>query len=421
MSTPQTSQYSSFDQSRWLREERKNPARTEFERDRGRVLHSSALRRLGTKTQVLGFEFNDFIRTRLTHSLEVGQVGRSLAKNLGADPDLVETACLCHDLGHPPFGHNGEDALADVARDFGGFEGNAQTLRILTRLEPKRFFDDGTSAGLNLTRATLDATIKYPWARGKGPRNSDGEPTKKFGVYSDDLDAFTFAHETHGFTRPLEADIMDSSDDIAYSIHDFEDGIVRGAIPMDKLTDAGEQRAIVDTILSWYRPQLGVAAIESALERLITMPGWLKAYNGTFPHMAQLKDLTSALIGRCVGSITRATQERYGTEPLSRYQAQLCVPAETAAEILVLKGLGAHYVMAPRATEPNYLEQRAIIYDLFDAIVESPETTLDEGFYQLWLAADFGDRMRIVVDQIASLTDTSARQLHARTCGMLRN
>ncbi len=231
--------YTSLDTERWVAEPPKRPERTQFQRDRARVLHSSALRRLAAKTQVMRAGSADFPRTRLTHSLEVAQIGRDLGAVLGCDPDLVDAAGLAHDLGHPPFGHNGESALAALADPSGplacgGFEGNAQSLRLLTRLEPKV-----PGAGLNLTRATLDAALKYPWAAPATPAAAAPAPAAdnitlhlppKYGAYQSDLAVFDWIRAAApGRRRCLEAQVMDWADDVAYSVHDLEnsDGLGR--------------------------------------------------------------------------------------------------------------------------------------------------------------------------------------------------
>ena len=226
--------YKEEDKERFLNEPAKRPGRTEFMRDRARVIHSASLRRLAAKTQVAVPWENDFQRTRLSHSLECAQIGRELGESLGADPDLQDTACLSHDLGHPPFGHNGEEALAEIAKEFGGFEGNAQSFRLLVRLEAKTVDSDGKSIGLNLTRASLDGATKYPWPRSQNPR--------KFGVYDDDLEVFNWMRTGAPVDKKcIEAQIMDWSDDCAYSVHDLED-----AIFVDQISVKNFERDLAD-------------------------------------------------------------------------------------------------------------------------------------------------------------------------------
>ncbi|MGA8845449.1 MAG: deoxyguanosinetriphosphate triphosphohydrolase [Nocardioides sp.] len=385
------------------------PVRTAFERDRARVVHAASSRRLAAKTQVVGPASDDFVRNRLTHSLEVAQVARDLSRALGSQPDIAETAALAHDLGHPPFGHNGERALAELSEICGGFEGNAQTLRVLTRLEAKTFDADGDSVGLNLTRATLDACTKYPWSRGAGP-----DP-HKFGVYDDDRPAFDWLRAgAPGPRRCLEAQVMDLADDVAYSVHDVEDGTVAGHVDLTRL-DAG---TIWETLRGWYLPEADDDELDAALARLRTVGSWPSApYDGSRRSLAALKNLTSDLIGRFCGSVQGATFAA-ADRPLARYAADLVVPRETWVEITVLKAVAAHYVMQTTDRVSIMQRQRELLAELVEVMTARGPDLLDRPFADDWRAAgDDAARLRVVIDQVASLTDPSAVARHRLLVG----
>ncbi len=406
--TPPTG-YPEHDLERFAPEPPKSQARTPYPRDRARVLHSSALRRLGAKTQVLGAGANDFVRTRLTHSLEVAQVGRDIGAELGCDPDIVDAACLAHDMGHPPFGHNGEKVLDALASDFGGFEGNAQTLRLLTRLEPKVIGED-RPYGLNLTRASVDAAIKYPWTRGRGPVPS----SPKFGAYADDVPVYEWARQGSVPGRKcFEAQVMDLADDIAYSVHDIEDAITGLTLDLRKLQDPMERAAALYVVQDWYLPHESIADLDAALTRLEAEPSWLLSFTGTMRSAAALKNMASQLIGRFTRSAITATRAAHGEGPISRYGGDMVVPEETEHEIAVLKGLAAAYVMSSASQQPVYEAQEEIIRDLYSRLWNTGTQYLSPLFAELWHdASDDDGRRRVVVDQIASYTDVTARRLH---------
>ena len=409
--------YGPADYERLVPEAAKSQQRTAFERDRARLVHCSALRRLGAKTQVLGPSSDDFVRTRLTHTLEVAQVGREIGKALGCDPDVVDTACLAHDLGHPPFGHNGERALSALARDVGGFEGNAQTLRLLVRLESKVTRPDGTSAGLNLTRACLDASVKYPWGFGEGPVSDvSGRPTHKFGVYPDDRPVFDWVRQGAPEGRKcLEAQVMDLADDISYSVHDVEDAVVGGRVDPQVLTVADQREFIATAVSTWYGAPHSADELYEAMDRLVAARLWPDGFDGSRRALAMLKDATSQLIGRFAKAAQKATQARYGPGPHNRYGADLVVPDATAAEIMVLKGIAVAYVMAPRELEPLYDVQRTMLTELVEVLSDRAPIALEPPFAADWRAADDdAARLRVVIDQVAALTDVSAGMWHAR-------
>jgi len=393
--------------ARWVAEppkEARNPGRGPFERDRARVLHSAALRRLAAKTQVVEVGSGDFPRTRLTHSLECAQIGRELGAALGCDPDLVDAACLAHDLGHPPFGHNGESALAAFAAGAGGFEGNAQSLRLLTRLEAKV-----PGAGLNLTRATLDATLKYPWPARPGQ--------VKFGVYADDAEVFAWIRDgVPADQRCLEAQVMDWADDVAYSVHDLEDGLQAGLITLAALRDPAEHKAVAELTAADYcaAGSVTVDELTEVFAELIALPCWPSSFDGGLSALAALKNLTSELIGRLCSSAQRATLA-IAAASLTRYAADLVVPRRQRLECALLKGVTAQYVMSRAGAAQTQARERELITELAAAVLAGAPATLDPVFRPAYAAAGSDqEKLRVAVDQIASLTDTSAFAWHRR-------
>ncbi|MGI8665897.1 MAG: deoxyguanosinetriphosphate triphosphohydrolase [Jatrophihabitans sp.] len=418
--------YDAHDQARWSPEAPKRhqagaETRGAFERDRARVLHSYAFRRLADKTQVVTPGQDDFPRTRLTHSLEVAQIGREMGAELGCDPDLVDTAGLAHDLGHPPFGHNGEQALAAVADSggrggrggCGGFEGNAQTLRILTRLEAKTVATETPRpVGLNLTRASLDAACKYPWPARAGER--------KFGVYDSDQAAFEWlrAGRADG-VRCLEAQVMDWADDVAYSVHDVEDGVHSGHIRLTALATDAERTALCEQAARRYSP-LTPGELAPALDRLLALAPLreLAGYDGSFAAQANAKRATSELTGRFVTAAVTATRDKFGAEPLGRYLAELVVPDSVAAECALLKAIAFRYVMRRPGVEQALVRQRQVLTELVEVLLARGEPALSMVLREQWRAAsDERQRLRVVIDQVAQLTDSSALLWHQRLVG----
>ena len=397
--------YSAADQERFLDEPAKRPGRTEFMRDRARVIHSAALRRLAAKTQVAVPWENDFQRTRLSHSLECAQIGRELGESLGADPDLLETACLSHDMGHPPFGHNGEEALAVAALDCGGFEGNAQSFRLLTRIEAKTVDAQGKSLGLNLTRASLDAATKYPWARAENPR--------KFGVYDDDVEIFKWVRQGAPVGRKcLEAQIMDWSDDCAYSVHDLEDAIFAGQVSVKNFDRDFD--TLYKEMVEGYGSDASKVEAEQAVARLQQLSCWPVGFDRTHQSLARLKDTTSQLIGRFVLAAELETRKVHGDGSLTRYSANLEIPRDQVIEVDFLKAVAGHYLISAAASQERYAKQQVVIHELVEMLFAAAPAELDPIFEDDWKrATNDSEKLRIVIDQIASLTDPGAYALHA--------
>lgn len=398
--------------------------RSEFERDRDRLLYSSAFHRLAGITQIVRAGEADVFHTRQQHTIKVAQVGRRLAQKLqseqseeadfrGLDPEVVEAACMAHDLGHPPFGHIGEHTLDALVskHDDEGFEGNAQSFRIITKLAVR--FPD--SPGTDMTRATLAACLKYPWFRAKR-----GKKAKKWSAYSSEKDDFDFAREFHPHDeKTLEAELMDWADDVAYSVHDLEDFHRCNALPWHRVF--GEKERIIEHAAGANANKKDKLRFAQAYERLKdffegTYSALLSdSYDGTRLQREQLRRMTSQLIDKYIRGIAINSD---------RSSSRAVIFNEDAlTEILILKQITRDYIIGSPTLAAQQHGQQRIITDLFSALWDGHDRELGYPPFlpiRLRYLAEVKDtsRARFVADCIASLSEAEATGLHARLCGI---
>lgn len=412
-------------------------SRKSFQVDRDRILYSSAFRRLAQITQVLTAQEGHVFHNRLTHSLKVAQVARRLAERLvaeqpevaqaigGVDPDVVEAAALAHDLGHPPFGHTAEEELDACARKAGladGFEGNAQSFRILTRLAIHRI----DYYGLNLTRATLNAVLKYPWLRSPDPGS---KKHRKYSIYNLDCQALKFVRPESDDSQSIEASIMDFADDITYSVHDLEDFYLAGLIPLELLaTDLDELDRF---IAEWQResPHNPVVKVVRANPR--RFQNFLDAtYNlkgqyppGSFEQKAQIKRISSQLIQTYIQSVQLNTE--YGDRGYLKYNHN------REEELKFLQRIVWSYVISnPRMATQRYGQKR-IIKTLFEIYLQAisdrdlsfiPARFIRE-FLEIEANSDNIERItqeqtRMAVDIVAGMSEAEAVIQYRRLTGI---
>lgn len=412
-------------------EDRTGDVRTSGEKDRDRILYSSAFRRLERVTQVVGPLEGHVFHNRLTHTLEVGQLARRLAEKFartepelaerfgGIDPDVAEAAALAHDLGHPPFGHVAEQELDRLAINAGapdGFEGNAQSFRIITRLAAHR----ADYRGLNLTRATLNAVLKYPWLRGESPAKPD-----KFGAYLTEVAEFRFARErSTGQYQSIEAAIMDYADMVAYSVHDVDDFYRAGLIPLEHVLHD------IEHYLERLRRSGKIApdAVDrqrTALKRLVVSLPAERRFVGTWEERVALHAATSWLINEfATGAVLREVDGRL----------EVHYPEELEVRMRFLQQLVWHHVIESPALATQQHGQRQIIRRLFRTFLSAVRKSHRAGAVDPVVPASFRadvERLdeeegeepvsireaRIAVDIVASLSDAQAVLLYQRMSG----
>lgn len=402
--------------------------RTQTQRDLDRLLYSSAFQRLGGITQVTASEVGRPFHTRLTHTLKVAQVARRSAERLkklhrdgelegsaadlvdALDVDATEAAALAHDLGHPPFGHLSEVVLNKRAEPAGGFEGNAQSFRIVVRLALR-----SPTPGLDLTLHTLNAMLKYPW-----PRSAEHKKKgKKWGVYSSDETAFeTVRKFSQKGERCIEACLMDWADDITYAVHDVDDFTRAGLIRLDQLaSDERELQRFKERLEEDKdRPQDALSPDElvAGLERALAHVNLAGAYEDRFMQRVALRSFGSMLITRYINALS--------VLPVDDTKAKVEIDASAFREVEALKALTQLYVVKRPSLAVIQKGQAHIVDCLWEwywEAVDSGDTRLIPPAFLPGLAASHGnvERVRLVTDIVASMTERTAQELYRRMSG----
>ena len=364
-----------------LVKEPESTTRTAYQRDRDRVIHAAAFRRLKYKTQVFVFHEGDYYRTRLSHSLEVAQIARSLARALDLNEDLAEALALAHDLGHPPFGHAGEHALEEAMKDFGGFDHNAQTLRILTKLEQHYAEFDG----LNLTWETLEGVVKH-----NGPligANAEAPLPASIAEYNtlNDLELASWPS--------AEAQVAALSDDIAYNNHDIDDGLRAGLFSVEDLHAlplvGPTFKAVAERYPGLERSRLIHESIRRMIDRMasdLIEETRRRAAEARVANPADVRALGAPLVG--FSEAMRAHDK--------------------ALKAFLFERMYRHYRVNRMSSKA-----RRIVRELFDLFHREPECLPGE-WRQLAGAPQSTTTARVVADYIAGMTDRFALDEHSR-------
>jgi len=373
-----------------LNAEPESATRTAFQRDRDRIIHSAAFRRLQYKTQVFVYHEGENFRTRLTHSLEVSQIARSIARVLGLDEDLAEALALAHDLGHTPFGHAGEDALQEVLTDFGGFDHNAQSLRVVTKLErryPK--FD-----GLNLTWETLEGLVKH-----NGPLiGPAAQPSKHGRALPGAITEYAARHDLEiGSFAGAEAQVAALADDIAYNNHDIDDGLRAGLFSIDDLKDV----PLVGPVFHQ------IAADNPGIEASLLIHESVRQLIGVM-----ITDLLDETRRRVADSNPQSAHDvRALGRPLVAFSEAMRAN-DAALKKFLFNNMYRHFTVN-RMTSKG----RRVVKDLFLLLHAEPECLPPE-----WQCTSDGPgtakTARVVADYIAGMTDRFALDEHRRLFDM---